>query len=57
MKTVLETAFKNNSDIFRHILKVPFVDKSIDLPGFFVSFVRGICVVNNADETNTPNRE
>lgn len=40
-----------------HILKIPFVDKPVDLPGFFVALIRGVGIVNNADKADAPNRE
>ena len=41
----------------RFTRELELVEKPIDLSGLLVSFVRGICVINNTDEANTPNRE
>ena len=48
---------KGTLDVFRHIFEIPFIYKSVDLPGFFVAFNRCIRSVDHADEPDTPNRE
>ena len=55
MESVFTTAGKNTPDILRHILKVPFVYKAIDLPGFLIAFVVSICIINDTYKTNPPN--
>ena len=48
---------KGTLDVFRHIFEIPFIYKSVDLPGFFVAFNRCIRSVDHADEPDTPNWE
>ncbi len=55
MESVFTSAGKNTSDILGHVLKVPFVNKTIDLSGFLIAFVVGICIINDTYKTNTPN--
>ena len=57
MESVYTPVRQDASDIIRHILKIPFVDKPVDLPGFFVALIRGVGIVNNTDKTDAPNRE
>ena len=57
VKPVYAPVGQDASDVIRHILKIPFVDKPVDLPGFFVALIRGVGIVNNADKTDAPNRE
>ena len=55
MESVFTSAGKNTSDILGHVLKVPFVNKTIDLSGFLIAFVVGICIINDAYKPNPPN--
>ena len=57
VESVYTPVRQDASDIIRHILKIPFVDKPVDLPGFFVALIRGVGIVNNADKADAPNRE
>ena len=55
MESVFTTTGKNTSDILGHVFKVPFVNKTINLPGFLIAFVISIRIINDTDKTNTPN--
>ena len=57
MESVLPPVGKNAPDIIRHILQIPFVNEAVDLPRFFISFVGGVRVIHNTDETNPPDGE
>ena len=57
MKPVDSSACQDASNVVRHILQIPFVDKPIDLTGFFVALVGGIGIIHNADKADTPERE
>ena len=55
MEAVLPPVGEDAADIFRHILQIPFVHKSIYLAGFFIAFVRCIGIIDNTNKTYTPN--
>ena len=57
MKAVSSATVKRRSDALRHILKIPLVDKTIDLPRLFVALIVGVGVIHDTDESNSPDRE
>ena len=58
VKPVLRAGSSGSAaDVIRHILQIPFVDKPVDLPGFFVAPGRGVGIVHNADKPDPPQRE
>ena len=57
MKSVFAAIGENGTDIFRHVLQIPFIDQTIDLSGLFVTLVRRISIVNQTDKADTPDRE
>ena len=57
VKSVSAATVKRRFDAVRHILKIPLVDKSVDLTAFFVALVGSVGVVHNTDETDAPDRE
>ena len=57
MKAVFAAIGENGTDIFRHVLQIPFIDQTIDLTGFLVALVRRISVVNQTDKADAPNGE
>lgn len=54
MKAVLPAVSQHAFYIFRHILKVPFVDKTVNLSGLFIAFVGSVRVIDNAHEPDSP---
>ena len=44
-------------DILRHIFQIPLVYQTVYLPGFFVPLVGGICVIDNTDKSDSPDRK
>ena len=57
MKSALSAARKDASDIVGQILQIPLVDQSVDLSGFFITLIFAVCMVNNTDKPNTPERK
>ena len=54
MKALFPAVGEDAADIIRHIFQVPLVYQAVDLAGLFVSLVVGICVVHNANKTDSP---
>ena len=57
VKTVLPPVGEDAADVLRHILQIPLVHQSVDLPGLLVALVGGVGVVHDADKADAPNRE
>ena len=45
---------KDHADVFRQVLQIPLVYKSVDLAGFFVAFYLRVGVVGHGDEPYAP---
>lgn len=48
---------KDHTDVFRQVLQIPLIDKSVDLAGLFVAFDLRVGVVSHSDEANPPDGE
>ena len=55
MNTLSSLMVKHRSDAFRKVLKIPFVNKSCYLPGFFSAFYLRINSVGNGNKADVPN--
>ena len=57
VKAAFPAVGQHGTDIFRHILQIPFVDQPVDLAGLLVAPVGCIRVVNQTDKADPPKRE
>ena len=57
VESVYTPVRQDASDIIRHILKIPFVHKPVDLTGFFVALIGGVRIVHDADKADAPDRK
>ena len=51
MVSLLTAAGQDRSDVVGQLFQEPLIDKSIDLAGFFVPFIVGICTVYQTDKS------
>ena len=45
---------KDHADVLGQVLQIPFIDKTVDLTGFFVSFYLCVSIVGHSDESDPP---
>lgn len=48
---------KDHADVLGQVLQIPFIDKTVDLAGFFVSFYLCVSIVGHSDESDPPDGE
>lgn len=57
MLSVLSLVIKYAFDVLGKVFQIPFIDKSVNLPCFFIALNFCVRMVYDTDESNAPDRE